>query len=165
MYRVELSDLEMDVYLDELADLDEVTLRGALKRYAAGGRSFFPTVPEILKAAGDLNAARESQPLALEAWGQFCKKIGRVNLDILARHPEQEARRVGITPEDSRIAQMLGGWHHLALMKPKQLDFKAKDFLAFRAECVERQHTEDQLVALEPARPLRVPLLAEGGER
>jgi len=67
-YRVSLTELELDVYLDELAALDEVTIRGALTRYRQGGRSFFPTVPEILKAASELAAARGVAVDGASAW-------------------------------------------------------------------------------------------------
>jgi hypothetical protein len=161
-YRVALTELELDVYVDALGHLDDITLRAALQRYGQGGRSFFPTVPEILKAASDIDAVRSNQPSTLDAWGDLRKKISRVNLDIMGRQPEYEATRLGITPLDSQIVRRLGGWAHLGMMPPKDLDWKAKEFAQVYAECVERQRTEDQLVALAPARGARVPLLAEG---
>ena len=163
-YRVSLTELELDVFLDELIELDELTVRAALKRYAQTGRGFFPTVPEIMKAASDIDAVRTGQPTSLDAWAEFRRKVTRINLDILGHSPEVERQRLGLTDLDSAMARRLGGWGHLALMPPKDLDWKAKEFAQVYGECVERQRTEDQLVALEPARPLRTPLLAETGE-
>ena len=165
-YRVTLTELELDVYIDALGHLDDVTIRAALGRYAQNGRSFFPTVPEILKAASDIAAVRSNQPTALDAWGEFRRKVTlRLNLDLLGRNPEAEAARVGLTPTEMQIARRLGGFAHLLQMSPRDLDFKAKEFAQVYGEVSDRQRTEDQLVALEPARGARVPLLAEGSER
>jgi len=42
------------------------------------------------------------------------------------------------------------------------MDFKAKEFQAVYDELSAKRRTEDQLIALEPAQPKRIPLLAEG---
>lgn len=77
-YRVSLTELELDVYLDELAGLDEVTLRGALARYRQGGRPFFPTVPEIEKAANELATARGVAVDGAAAWEAMDRALFRV---------------------------------------------------------------------------------------
>lgn len=45
-----------------------MTIRGALARYKQGGRAFFPTVPEILKAVSELAAARGVAVDGASAW-------------------------------------------------------------------------------------------------
>jgi len=167
-FSVELSPAKADVYWEELRDLPDTVFVLATKRALAEWDKPFALPPiAVLKryAAHVEGAMGTGQPTALDAWADFRKKISRVNLDILGHSPEVERKRLGLTDLDSQIARRLGGWSHLALMPPKDLDWKAKEFAAVYGECVERQRTEDQLVALEPARPLRTPLLAEGGER
>lgn len=158
----------MATYWEELSDLDDLTFTAAVKASIRASKKMFalPTIGEILIHADHIQQVQGmGQPTALDAWAEFRKKVSRINLDILGHSPELERKRLGLTDLDSVMARRLGGWAHLALMPPKDLDWKAKEFQAVYGECVERQRTEDQLVALEPARGARVPLIAEGGER
>lgn len=163
---VELTPPLMAAYWEELEEIDDLTFMAAVKMAVREAKEQFklPTINALLRYTEQIHQAQGTgQPTALDAWGEFRKKVTlRLNLDLLGRNPEAEAARVGLTPLEMQIARRLGGFAHLMQMPAKDLDWKAKEFAAVYAECVERQRTEDQLVALEPARPLRVPLLAEG---
>lgn len=50
-YRVSLTDIELGVYLDDLAGFSEATLTAAFARCAESNPRFFPTVAEIRAAA------------------------------------------------------------------------------------------------------------------
>jgi hypothetical protein len=163
-FSAELNAAKADVYWDELRDLPDTVFVLVTKRALAEWDKPFALPPiAVLKryAAHVEGAMGTGQPTALDAWGDLRRKIGRVNLDILGQQPEYEAARLGITPLDSQIVRRLGGWGHLALMTPKDLDFKRREFEAVYDEISERQRTEDQLVGLEPSRPVRS-LLVEG---
>jgi len=165
-FSVELNAAKADVYWDELRDLPDPVFVLATKRALAEWDKPFALPPiAVLKryAAHVEGAMGTGQPTALDAWASFRKKVSRINLDILGHNPEVEIKRLGLTDLDSAMARRLGGWSHLALMPPKDLDWKAKEFQAVYGEVSDRQRTEDQLLALEPAQPRRVPLLAEGG--
>lgn len=158
---------QMAIYWEELGDLDDVTFTAAVKGAIRNAPKMYalPTIAAILKEVAVVSAALGNGPLtALDAWASFRKKVGRINLDILGHSPDVEITRLGLTELDSMMARRLGGWSHLALMPPKDLDWKAKEFTAHYGEAVERQRVDDVLVALEPARPLHTPLLAEKGE-
>jgi len=165
---VELTPALMATYWEELNDIDDISFLAAVKLAVRGATEQFklPTIHALLRYTEQVRQAMGTgQPTALDAWAEFRKKVSRINLDILGHSPEVERKRLGLTDLDNVMARRLGGWAHLALMPAKDLDWKAKEFAQVYGECVERQRTEDQLVALEPARPLRTPLLAEGGER
>jgi len=145
----------------DVKDLDDMTFVLACER-CRKELDWFPKAKHIIDRAREIGRGLGHEQTALDAWASFRKKVSRINLDILGHNPEVEIERLGLTDLDSAMARRLGGWSHLALMPPKDLDWKSKEFQAVYGEVSDRQRTEDQLVALEPARPRRVPLLAEG---
>lgn len=155
---------QLAIYWEELGDLDDITFTAAVKAAIRNAPKMYalPTISAILKEVAQIRAALGETPTALDAWGDFRRKLQRLNLDILGSDPAYEERRLGLTPTDSQLARRLGGWAHLALMTPRDLDWKAKEFQAVYDEVSARRRTEDQLIALEPAQPQRIPLLAEG---
>lgn len=158
----EPSDERIAQLYDDVKHLDDLVFVASCDR-CRKELDWFPKARHILERARLINQALGAQPTALDAWGQFRRKITlRLNLDLLARSPEEEANRVGLSPLELRLARRLGGLSHLAQMPPKDLDWKAKEFTAIYDEMAARHEAEDALVALEPS---RVPLLADGGER
>lgn len=162
-FSAEVSPEKAEVYWEELRHLPDAVFVVATKQALSEWEKPYALPPiAILKryASHAQGALGVGQPTALDAWGEFRRKVTlRLNLDLLAHGPEDEARRVGLTPTELRIARRLGGLAHLAQMPAKDLDWKAKEFAAVYDEVAQRQEAEDALVALEPG---RVPLLAEG---
>lgn len=68
----------MDVYLDDLAHLDDVVLRAALHRCAQSNTKYFPTLPEILDAVDDLATARGVGAGGAALWEECERYIFRV---------------------------------------------------------------------------------------
>lgn len=67
----------MDVYLDDLTGLDDVTLRAALQRCAQSNSKYFPTVPEILAAVEELATARGTAEGGAALWEDCERRIFR----------------------------------------------------------------------------------------
>lgn len=156
---------QMAIYWEELGDLDDITFTAAVKAAIRSAPKMYalPTLGAILKEVAQVRAALGETRTALDAWGEFRRTVTlRLNLDLLARSPKAEMTRVGLTPLDAQIARRLGGFKHLIEMTPRDMDFKAKEFQAVYDELSAKRRTEEQLIALEPAQPKRIPLLAEG---
>ena len=165
-FSVELNAAKADVYWDELRDTPDTVFVLATKRaLAEWDKPFaFPPIAVLKRYAAQFEGAMGTgQPTALDAWGQFRRTVTlRLNLDLLARSPEAEMARVGLTALDAQIARRLGGFKHLIEMTPRDMDFKAKEFQAVYDELSAKRRTEDQLIALEPTQPQRIPLLTGG---
>jgi hypothetical protein len=141
-YRTTLSELELDVYLDDLAGLDDVTLRAALARCAQSNSKYFPTVPEILVAVEELATARGSGEGGAALWEACERRIFRVwseaNDAIVRReggYPWPNKRCQHIVRETLNLTPRI-----IALMHAKDYaDTRAKFIAAYdSAQAVER---------------------------
>lgn len=161
-HQAEPSDERLTQLYEDVRHLGDPTFVAACDR-CRKELDWFPKARHILDRARAIDQAVGLLPSALDAWSQFRRKVTlRLNLDLLARSPEEECQRVGLTPLEIDMARRLGGFAHLIAMPPKDLDWKAKEFVAAYGELAERRETEDALIALDP---VRVSLLAEGDER
>jgi len=158
----EPSDERIAQLYDDVKHLDDVSFVLSCER-CRRELDWFPKARHIIERAQQVRQGLGDTTSALDAWGEFRRTVTlRLNLDLLARSPEAEMTRVGLTPLDAQIARRLGGFKHLIDMTPRDMDFKAKEFQAVYDELSANRRTEDQLIALEPAQPQRIPLLAEG---
>lgn len=98
-YRTTLTDLEMDVYLDDLGMLSEATVVQAFERYAQSGKPHFPTVPEILKAV------RELMPKPL---GSTSDEAGALLKRKLGTFAAETRPDVGLTDRERELVRDLG---------------------------------------------------------
>ena len=110
-FSAELNAAKADVYWDELRELPDTVFVLATKRALTEWDKPFALPPiAVLKryAAHVEGAMGTGQPTALDAWGEFRRKVTlRLNLDLLGRNPEAEAARVGLTPTEMQIALSL----------------------------------------------------------
>lgn len=165
-HQPEPSDERIAQLYEDVKHLDDVSFVLACER-CRKELDWFPKARHIIDRAREIGRGLGTTPSALDAWGEFRKKVTlRLNLDLLGRSPEEETKRVGLTPLEMQIARRLGGFKHLMEMTPRDLDFKGKEFAAVYNEAIDRQQTQDAVLSLEPAQRQRIPLLAEGeGER
>jgi len=158
----EPSDERIAQLYDDVKHLDDVSFVLSCER-CRRELDWFPKARHIIERAQQVRQGLGDTTSALDAWGRFRRTVTlRLNLDLLARSPEAEMARAGLTALDAQIARRLGGFAHLIAMTPRDMDFKAKEFQAVYDELSAKRRTEDQLIALEPAQPRRTPLLAEG---
>lgn len=114
-YRTSLSELEMDVYLDDLAGFDDVTLRAALARCAQSNSKYFPTIPEILQAVEDMKISSGQVMDGQSAWVAFEARVLRRFGPTTKSHdwPDDDTRDI----VRNHLGLPVGGVHPLATME------------------------------------------------
>lgn len=74
-YRTTLTELQVDVYLEDLAQFDDSTVLAAFAWHAQSGSSYFPTMPELFAAIRQCGRASGQALDGASAWAAFTSRV------------------------------------------------------------------------------------------
>jgi hypothetical protein len=158
-YRQTLSELELEVYVEDLRHLDAATLLTAFRVCKQSARPFMPTTPEILAAAQLVRQVTAGDPRPEDETAALLKKIARYNPDIGVvndgtrgliyggQRRGEDNPDAGFTDRERRILRLFGGAARMAGWDGKDVQFN-------RPRLIEAfgQAAEDERVAEHHAR-------------